>query len=54
MEMSYLRGACGKTRQEGESNEKAYERCSKGAYANGVLWSGGMSEKKDTEVVWPY
>ncbi len=41
VEMSYLRGACGVTRWEGESNE-----CQ--------VWSGGMGEKKYIEVVWPY
>ena len=32
MEISYLRGACGVTRLEGESNE----RCVMGTHANGV------------------
>ncbi len=36
MEMSYLRGACGVTRWEGESNESMYERCSMGACASRV------------------
>ncbi len=27
VEMSYLRGACGVTRLDGESNESMYERC---------------------------
>ncbi len=36
MEMSYLRGACGVTRWEGESNERVYERCGMGSHVNGV------------------
>ncbi len=36
MEMSHLRGACGVTRWDGESNESMYERCGMGSQANGV------------------
>ncbi len=36
VEMSYLRGACGVTRWDGESNESVYERCDMGSHANGV------------------
>ena len=36
MEMSYLRGACGVTRWEDESNESVYERCGMGPCAHGV------------------
>ncbi len=36
VEMSYLRGACGVTRWDGESNESMYERCEMGSQANGV------------------
>ncbi len=36
MEMSYLRGECGVTRWDGESNEIVYERCGMGSQANGV------------------
>ena len=36
VEMSYLRGACGVTRWEGESNESVYERCGMGLIANGA------------------
>ncbi len=36
LEISYLRGPCGVTRWEGESNESVSERCSMGACANGV------------------
>ncbi len=36
VEMSYLRGACGVTRWDGESNESVYERCGMGSQANGV------------------
>ncbi len=36
MGMSYLRGACGVTRQDGESNESVYERWGMGSQANGV------------------
>ena len=35
-EMSYLRGACGVTGWEGESNESVYERCGMGPCANRV------------------
>ena len=34
--MSYLRGACGVTRWDGESNERVYERCGMESRANGV------------------
>ncbi len=51
VEMSYLRGACGVTRWEGESNNSVCERCNMRA---GEVWSGGMGKKKYTEVVWPY
>ncbi len=50
MEMSYLSGACGVTRWDGESNETVYERCGMGS----ELWSGGMGEKKYSEMVWTY
>ncbi len=36
VKMSYLKGACGVTRWEDENNESVYERCSVGAYADGV------------------
>ncbi len=36
MEMRYLRGACGVTRWDGESNESVYERCGMGSQANEV------------------
>ncbi len=57
MEMGSLRGAPGVTKWEGENNESVYESCSMGTSANGVKsgdWSGGMGEKKKTEVAWPY
>ncbi len=44
VEMSYLRGACGVTRWEGEINESVYERCGMGTCGSEV-WNGGMSEK---------
>ena len=34
VEMSYLRGVCGVTRWDGESNESVYERCGMGSHAN--------------------
>ncbi len=53
-EMSYLRGACGVTRWEGQSNESMYEKCGIGTCGSGVkVLSGGMGEKKYIEVVWP-
>ena len=36
MEMSYLSGACGVTRWDGESDGSVYERCGMGSQANGV------------------
>ncbi len=36
VEMSYLRGACGMTRWDGESNESMYERYGMGSRGNGV------------------
>ncbi len=36
MEMSYLRGPCGVTGWDDESNENMYERCGMGSQANGV------------------
>ncbi len=36
VEMSYLRGACGATRWDGESNESVYETCGMGSCGNGV------------------
>ncbi len=34
VEMGYLRGACGVTGWDGESNECVYERCGMGSHAN--------------------
>ena len=36
VEMSDLKGACGVTRWEGESNKSVYERCGMGPCAHGV------------------
>ncbi len=36
MEMSYLRGECGVTRWDGESNKSMYAKCGMGTLANGV------------------
>ncbi len=36
MEMSYLRGACGVTRWDGETNESMHEMCGTGSQASGV------------------
>ncbi len=36
MEMSYLRGACGVTKWDGDSNGSVYEMCGIGSQANGV------------------
>ncbi len=62
MEMSYLRGACGGTRWDGESNESVYERCGMGSQANGVncgvvkwvkrnalRWSGRIERMRSEE-----
>ncbi len=45
VEMSYLRGACGVTCWDGESNESVYES---------ELWSSGMGEKNYIEMVWTH
>ena len=50
MEVSYLRGACGVTRWDGENNESIYERCGMGNQAKKV-WSYGMGEKKYIEML---
>ncbi len=36
MEMNFLRGTCGVTRWDGESNESVHERCGMGSHANGA------------------
>ncbi len=36
VEMSFLRGACGMTRWNSESNENIYERCGMGSHVNTV------------------
>ena len=38
VEMSPLRGACGVTGWEYESNESVYERCGVGTCVNRVVW----------------
>ena len=63
VEMSYLRGACGVTRGEGECNESVYERCDMEHCAYGVKcgvlecvkkntlrWFGYMKRKKSAEL----
>ncbi len=45
MEMSYLRGVCGATRWDGESNESVYEKRGIGTHTNRVMLSGGMDGK---------
>ncbi len=64
VEMSYLRGACGVTRWDGESNESVYESCGMGSCANGVncgvvecvkrntlRWFGHIERMKSEEFV---
>ncbi len=64
MEMSYLRGTCGVTRWEGESNEVVYEKCGTGSCASGVQfgvlewikrntlsWFGHIERMKSDEFV---
>ena len=46
MEMSYLKGGCGVTRWDGESNESVYETSSLRTCATGVKCSGGMGAKE--------
>ncbi len=36
VEMSYLRGACGVTRWDGQSNESVYEKCGMASQVIGV------------------
>lgn len=38
VERSYLRGACGITRRDAESNGGVYEKCSIGMCANGIKY----------------
>ena len=45
-QISYLRGVCGVTRWNGESNERMYERCSMGSHAKGVNCGGKHLEKQ--------
>ncbi len=65
VEMSYLRGACGVTRWDGESNESVCGRCGMGSQANcGVVewvkrntlrWFGHverMGREEFVEKVW--
>ena len=55
VEMSYVRGACGVTRWEGESNESVYERCGMGPCADGVKCGVVEWVKRICiEVVWSY
>ncbi len=52
VEMSYLRGVCGVTRWEGESNESMYERCGMGSLCRwSEVRSGGMGKKKYVEII---
>ncbi len=55
VEMSYLRGACGVTRLDSESNESVYKRYSMGTCANGIKCGvvESVKKKKNIEVVWP-
>ena len=41
VETSYLKGACGVTRWEGESNDNVHERCGMGPCANEVKHGRG-------------
>ena len=67
VEMSYLRGACGATRWDGESNESVYERCGMETHAKGVncgvvewvkrntlKWFGHIERMKSEEFVSEY
>ena len=59
VEMSYLRQACGVTRQKDESNESVYERCGMGTCAkcsvvqwvkiNTLGWFGHMEKEMSKE-----
>ena len=51
VEMSYLRGACGVTRWECESNESVYERCGMRPCANEVKCGVVEWVERNTEVV---
>ncbi len=48
VEMSYLRGECGVTRWDGDSNESVYERCTRGSQANGVNFGVEEWAKRNT------
>ena len=40
--MSYLRGACGVIRREGENNENMHEKCAEGTCAQNSGGNGGI------------
>lgn len=44
--MNHLRGVCGVTTWNSESNEGMYERPSMEMCENGVVWSGGVGERE--------
>ncbi len=48
VEMSYLRGACGLTRWDGESNEIVYEKCGMGSQVNGGNYGVVERVKRNT------
>ena len=48
MKKSYLRGAYGVTRWEGDSNESVYERCGMGTSADGVKCGAVEWVKRNT------
>ncbi len=48
VEMSYLRGACGVTRWDGERNESVHERRGMGSHGNGVNCGGVECVKSNT------
>ncbi len=53
VEMSYLRGACGVTRWDGEGNESVYEGCGKGSQA-GVNCRVVEWVERKMLIVWTY
>ncbi len=54
VDMSYIRGACGVSRWDKESNENMYERFCMGVTAKGVDCSGGVGEAWCAEMVWTH
>ena len=54
VEMSFLRGACGVRRMNGDSNERVYERFGMSSKGEGVKCGVVEWVKRNSAMVWPY